>query len=489
MEHQEFTNFAFISYKREDEKWAKWLQRKLESYKIPAIIREGKPELPESLRPVFRDGTDLSGGILAEQLNQELLRSKFLIVICSPEATRSTWVNKEVQAFVDEGRVERIIPFIIAGIPHADSQEHECFPQALLQVPAEKELLGINVQEVGKSRAFIRLVATMLCVRFDTLWQRHRRAFRKRCAIYGTAALLLLSAGLFYWDYTRPTYRYFVDYVDCYGVPEGILPLTEKQVSRRGGSYLFQYRRIPIGEPKAYTWRVVKVSYVNSALRPVTIGNSEWRDRSPVQEIEYNRQTGAVSRINFCDTKGKVLLRHVLSERNGVPAAVADFISSREERGVGFAGASLANLSLGQLDARQQKANIVRFVYERDASGHIVRQTFHSNNDYDLSRSAIPDADGIFGFRYGLDSLGRRIQVENLGFDGTGTSTRKGVSMRKLTYDSSGNLQKAAYYDESGGLVLNDELWAVSEDSFDENGNVIEIRTKRVGAFLCRGLR
>ena len=28
--------FAFISYKREDEEWAKWLQHKLEHYKSPA---------------------------------------------------------------------------------------------------------------------------------------------------------------------------------------------------------------------------------------------------------------------------------------------------------------------------------------------------------------------------------------------------------------------------------------------------------------------
>ena len=28
--------YAFISYKREDEKWAKWLQRELEHYLLPA---------------------------------------------------------------------------------------------------------------------------------------------------------------------------------------------------------------------------------------------------------------------------------------------------------------------------------------------------------------------------------------------------------------------------------------------------------------------
>ena len=31
----QYTNIAFISYKREDEKWAKWLQKNLEHYKLP----------------------------------------------------------------------------------------------------------------------------------------------------------------------------------------------------------------------------------------------------------------------------------------------------------------------------------------------------------------------------------------------------------------------------------------------------------------------
>ena len=35
MDTQQYTYYAFISYQRKDEKWAKWLQRKLENYKLP----------------------------------------------------------------------------------------------------------------------------------------------------------------------------------------------------------------------------------------------------------------------------------------------------------------------------------------------------------------------------------------------------------------------------------------------------------------------
>lgn len=41
----EYTYYAFISYKREDEKWAKWLQKKLESYGFPVALRKDNPSL------------------------------------------------------------------------------------------------------------------------------------------------------------------------------------------------------------------------------------------------------------------------------------------------------------------------------------------------------------------------------------------------------------------------------------------------------------
>lgn len=53
---------AFISYKREDVEWAEWLQNKLEFYKLPTYVMKENPALPEKLRPIFRDVTDLEPG-------------------------------------------------------------------------------------------------------------------------------------------------------------------------------------------------------------------------------------------------------------------------------------------------------------------------------------------------------------------------------------------------------------------------------------------
>lgn len=479
---RQYKNYAFISYKREDEKWAKWLQRKLESYKLPSVIRKESLNMPKYIRPVFRDKTDLSGGILTKQLHNELERSKYLIVICSPNSAQSTWVNKEAQTFVDEGRTKYIIPFIVEGVPHAEELQKECFPEVLRNIPSEQELLGINVQEIGREKAFIRLAAYMIGVSFDTLWQRYRRQERQKKVSLVVCALLLMGLGVFYWDYTRATCKYYADYVDCWGVPKGVIELNEEQVSHRYRSYKFEYRRIPFGEPNVYDWRLVKVSYVNSAGSPREYTNTEFQDRYAIQKIEYSKENGAVIRINYCRPSGKIVLRHDLSERNGVVAAIADFKASSEEKGAGFIGANYSMATNRSL----QKSKIKRFAYIRDKNGYIIKQTFHSNNDDNLAASNIRDRNGIFGIAYNLDSLGRCVRIQYLNKDGKLHCTRKGVVGKNYEYNLDGDICKVVYMGLDGNPILNEEQWAIltvnygknymMQSFFDEKGNMSEYK-------------
>ena len=192
--NSKYTNIAFISYKREDEAWAKWLQKKIEHYKLPIEIRKIHPNLEFSERPrhVFKDTTDLSGGVLAKAIKAGLDSSKFLIVICSPRAAKSEWVCKEVQEFIDSGREEDIIPFIIEGEPHAKNKENECFPSTLKSLAGERELLGINIGENGREAAAVKVAARMFDLNFDTLWQRFQRERRNKHVKIGIALLFLI---------------------------------------------------------------------------------------------------------------------------------------------------------------------------------------------------------------------------------------------------------------------------------------------------------
>ena len=124
--------FAFISYKREDEDWAKWFQNELENYHLPSTLNGRKDinfeELPKEFRPVFRDIDELKAGNLPEQIYNALKGSLNLVVICShllSDDEEAKWVNKEISDFIEIGvkegidNVRHIYPFIVDGIPYA----------------------------------------------------------------------------------------------------------------------------------------------------------------------------------------------------------------------------------------------------------------------------------------------------------------------------------------------------------------------------------
>ena len=123
---QEKEYFAFISYKSEDAEWAIWLQHELEHYHLPTSFN-GRTDIRQDLRPVFRDIDELSAGNLPSQIERALANSQNLIVVCSPRAAASTWVNEEVKTFISMNKTNQIFPFIVEG-----SSPHAVFPLAVM---------------------------------------------------------------------------------------------------------------------------------------------------------------------------------------------------------------------------------------------------------------------------------------------------------------------------------------------------------------------
>lgn len=196
--------FAFISYKEEDAEWAKWLQRKLEHYKLPTTIRKEKPELPEHISPIYEYKSEAGGGRLKEVIWKGLTSSKYLIVICSPRAggNKSKWLNNGIRHFIDSGQEENIIPFIVEGKPKTENPDEECFPSALLELKDDRELRGININEMGRDAAAVKVVSRMFDVKFDTLWQRYEREQRKQRrkkvgTVVGGISILTIASIIF----------------------------------------------------------------------------------------------------------------------------------------------------------------------------------------------------------------------------------------------------------------------------------------------------
>lgn len=235
--------FAFISYNHKDVKWAKWLQRKLEWYRLPSKIQTSSQE-SRFIRPVFRDRDTLTSGVLSEEIRKNLDKSRFLVVICSPNSARSEWVGEEVNYFIEKGRLEDIIPFIIDGLPgnykDIDIEQplsQECFPLPLRQwnqQHPEKSLLGIAVTDDGKTsrqKAFIRLVSYMLRIEFDALWQRHKRLIRRLSIAIASILVLALLAIYWFMIPVRLTVTLQSDACQLPDMEHGILQINQSEYS------------------------------------------------------------------------------------------------------------------------------------------------------------------------------------------------------------------------------------------------------------------
>jgi len=205
--------WAFISYSNQDRRRARWLRKKLEGYRIPKdLIRSrgkaGEP-IPKTLKPIFRDRDELPGSAdLGQVIKRALSDSRSLIVICSPHAASSRWVNSEILEFKALGKSHNVLALIVDGEPNASinpsklSRSRECFPEALrhplgsdgrLDQSISMEPLAVDLRpgQDGRARAIVRLVAGVAGIDFDKLYRRHDRARRRRNAVMGLFATSL----------------------------------------------------------------------------------------------------------------------------------------------------------------------------------------------------------------------------------------------------------------------------------------------------------
>lgn len=191
---------GFISYSHRDRKVAEWLHRALEGYRVPQrLIGSAGQYGPVAARlyPIFRDREELSAGALAEQLRQAIAQSRCYILICSPHAATSRWVNEEVEHFLNVRDPASLLCLIVDGEPNATANGHperECFPPALRNatingVPLEPMAAQLDADADGRDNARLKIIAGLLGVGFDELKRRDLIARNRRLAVLAGLSL------------------------------------------------------------------------------------------------------------------------------------------------------------------------------------------------------------------------------------------------------------------------------------------------------------
>lgn len=159
---------------------------------------------------IFRDKEELAvSPDLSENICRALENSEYLIVLCSPEAKESVWVQREIEYFLEWHERDHILPVLLKGEPS------EAYPQNLCEQKTVEtdengrktvstvilEPLAADVRGRNKKGIFrkcgteiLRLIAVMLGCSYDTLRQRHREYIMKR-GMMALSFALALSIG------------------------------------------------------------------------------------------------------------------------------------------------------------------------------------------------------------------------------------------------------------------------------------------------------
>jgi hypothetical protein len=203
---------AFISYSHSaDRDVAPKLQRALEVLAAPWFRAR-------SLR-VFRDQTDLAANpglwpVLVEALDA----SQFFVLLASPQAATSVWVDRELEHWLARRPASSVLIVITAGAFAWDAaardfdwQRTDCIPRRLgglfPDAPTAADLRGIATHELGDP-AFTTQVAKLaspihgrsMRELFDPEMRRYRRRLR---LVGGVAALLAVLLVVVAWQLFR----------------------------------------------------------------------------------------------------------------------------------------------------------------------------------------------------------------------------------------------------------------------------------------------
>jgi hypothetical protein len=182
---------AFLSYSHEDSALADRLSRRIRSYRPPRAVRLAQRKLD-----VFRDVERLTASAdLSEALEQRMGASEHLVLLASPGAAKSRYVDLEVAAFLGRKDPSRLLVVLCRGDLAAG------LPPSLKERAGEP--LFIDLRDAGRKRfrlETLRLIAALFGVDYSELRRQDDERRRRRrnsliAAVLGTA-LAVASAWL-----------------------------------------------------------------------------------------------------------------------------------------------------------------------------------------------------------------------------------------------------------------------------------------------------
>ena len=273
-------------------------------------------------------------------------------------------------------------------------------------------------------------------------------------AIICAAVILIVGGCGYWWDYNRVKVRYYKDYVEQWGVPQGIGKLSSGEQKHMHRMYRFEYQK----------HKLQRMSHVNSRGYIIEDGESE-RNERPLDMRLFYSDNGKISSAKIYDRSGKVL--YVKSYNDKLNAIVFQYDDEYgTEKSLGAQTIGYVNA----LDEQGEKGKITRWLIEYDDQGYTSSIQYAGFQNVRVS-----DAHNIYGRRYERDHKGRVTEEHYLGYDGSPKATKWGLGIKKFYFDDEDNWIKAEYLTIDGEPSLDDaDGVCVYTLDYDKYGNVIQ---------------
>ncbi|MGN0033989.1 MAG: serine/threonine-protein kinase [Candidatus Limimorpha sp.] len=272
-----------------------------------------------------------------------------------------------------------------------------------------------------------------------------------KAMIAAVAAVVVLGV-FFIWDYNRVKISYYKDYVEQWGIPQGVGKISSSDREHTHRMYRFEYKN----------YKLQRVSHVNSLGIVIPDTESERYER-PIDIMFYYTDDNHLSRAKVMDNNGQVL--YIKSYNEKLNTVIFQF---NDEYGT---EKTIGNETVGYVDAfasNQNRGKISRYLLEYDENGYIKTLRYAGFQNIYVS-----DSHGIYGKQYVRDNKGRVIEEMYLAYDGSPKATKWGMGKKLFYYDENDNWSKSVYQTIDGQPALDDtEGTGICENVYDKYGNL-----------------
>ncbi len=275
---------------------------------------------------------------------------------------------------------------------------------------------------------------------------------------YGAAVLALLVGVFFIVDYNRTKVRYYSDYAEVWGIPQGVGRIGSATKSHVHRMYRFEYKK----------GKLRRMSHVNSYGKLIEDSESERAER-PVDMRLFYTGNGKLNKVKVYSRGGKVqYVRSYNDKLNNITFRYDDEYETEKRLGAQTIGYVHALLD------EEPKGQISHYLLSYDRQGRVDTLRYANSANHRCC-----DQDGIYGRAYVHDKKGRVVEEKYLGYDGAPKATSWGLGKKLFSYDGDNNLVRVQYQTVDGHPARDarDGIY-IYEMVYDRYGNAVEMLHK-----------